>query len=310
VVGFNSEGRYTVLEIGPDGKIISDSRNIPIVTVAKTTPEKSETKINLDSVPASVKDAVKAYAGPADIRDVQLTTTKDGKTAFDIVFYRDGRRDEVILEKDGTVIDYKQNVAPAAEAASNKAPVIAVGDLPASVRETINRQTDGVTIKSIGTELIGNESVYKVSYQTNGAPVILYVGRDGAVVYPLGAPATPEASNAVPAPLPAKHPEVVRKVNANADKPIATAEAASAAGNAAPAEVVTVPPTRSTAKLTLADLPVPVQNTLKKLNGTSVIDNIAPKIRDSAVVYEVTYKRNGNSEKLLIGRDGVIMKEE
>ncbi|MGV3771513.1 MAG: hypothetical protein ACO1QB_01335, partial [Verrucomicrobiales bacterium] len=150
---------------------------------------------------------------------------------------------------------------------------------------------------------IGNETVYRVRYQTNGTPVELFVGRDGAMVYPTGGPVSLSGKTATPAPLPVNQPEVVRTVNVNADKP-------EAAGTAATTEVVTVPETRSNARLTLADLPVTVQNTIKKINGTAVIDNIAPKIRDSAVIYEVNFKRNGANEKLVIDNNGAIQKDE
>ncbi|MGV3773250.1 MAG: hypothetical protein ACO1QB_10145, partial [Verrucomicrobiales bacterium] len=149
-IGFRSDDRYTEMEIGSDGKILQDSRNIPIVTVAKEISAEPESKMTLASTPKVIQDAVKAYAGPSDVRNVQLTT-KDGKTAFDVVFYRDGRRDQVILSKDGSVLEYREDVPPAAEAASTEAPVIAIGDLPEQVGETIRRQTDGVNVREITT---------------------------------------------------------------------------------------------------------------------------------------------------------------
>jgi len=60
----------------------------------------------------------------------------------------------------------------------------------------------------------------------------------------------------------------------------------------------------------LSDVPVPVQNTAKKLAGTATIESISPKLQDSAVAYEVVFNQNGTKKTVVLNKDGVEMQSK
>src|SRR6185503_2796472 len=100
--GDNTVGELT---IGADGKILSDTRrNYAELSVPKVDlDDERVTGIPFSTVPVAIQNAVKAYATASDIRSITLGNDKDGKPVYDVVFYRDGRRDRMIVAKDGTL---------------------------------------------------------------------------------------------------------------------------------------------------------------------------------------------------------------
>jgi len=300
--------------IDSHGKIVSDNRrNFADLAVPRPIVDDEQvTGIPFNHVPVAIQDAVKAYATASDVRSIVLGTDKDGRAVYDVIFYRDGRRDRLIVAKDGTVRRLEQNVSPALEIPDpNKQPVIAIGDLPQSVQDTIRRQTDNVLIKDVGTTRIGNETVYQVHYQTNGAPVELLVATDGRVVLPEGSPKADNSNAPLPAPVTKEDAVNAKVVKPNAPaglKSVGTGSSASAetgTHNSTPTTTSDKPETR----VNLNDVPVPVQNTARKLAGTATIDSISPKLSDSGVAYEVAFLQNGTRRTITINKDGVVVKE-
>jgi uncharacterized membrane protein YkoI len=235
----------------------------------------------------------------------------DGRTIYDVVFYRDGRRDRMIIRKDGTLVRIEENVSPALELASLKPAVLAVGDLPQEVQDTIRRQTDNVVIKSIDTKEVANQTVYSVRWETNGAPVELLVSRDGVVIQPEGSVESDRIDAAKPAILDREEQAVVKVVD---DTP-GTTELTRDVGAAARSETdsgVSVSASASTggearSAVKLDDAPQPVQDTAKKLAGAGIIEAVSPKLEAAGMVYEVRYIDNGESRTVMIDRNGKVL---
>jgi len=310
--GDNTVGELT---IDQEGKVLSDNRrNYTELSVPKVNYDDEKVSgMPLSTVPVAIKNAVMAYAAASDIRSITLGSDRDGKTVYDVVYYHDGRRDRMIVLKDGTLRRIEQNVSPALEVPNpNKAPVIAIGDLPQPVRDTIRRQTDGVSVKDITTKQIGSDTVYQVSYRTNGAPMELLVATDGRVVLPEGS-VDREAAGA-PAQAPITSDERASAKVLLPDSPTgntgtsASAERGSLNSTAA-ASTASGPESAPTTKVSISDVPVPVQNTAKKLAGSATIDSISPKLSDAGVTYEVAFLQNGSRKTVSVNKDGVVIKE-
>lgn len=317
-VAFRSNDRFGELVIDEEGNVVRDSRDTPVVVIARDNRDEARAgQIDYARLPVAVKNAIRAYASPTEVRSVRLARSRDGKTVYDVVIYEDGRRNRLEVSKDGTLTRFDANVSSSAEGATDKAPIIALGDLPQEVQDTIRRQTDTVRIQEISTTTIDGDNVYQVKWETNGAPVELLVASDGALIYPTGATFSEEAGEAAPAPLPNEEDgEVVKTVDASKDTadleatgaPAATSTGASSSTQ--PVEEVSseITSTNETAlkQVSLEDVPQGVQNTVKKLGGSSVVQAITPKVDENGMVYEVTFMQNGAEKKLTLDKDGAI----
>src|SRR5687767_9110855 len=195
VISVREGDRAGDIVIDANGKIIRDTRRDLSLLTAQTPPRSEEKQEGMpyDTLPVAIQNAVKAYASASDIRSITLGLDTDGRTVYDIIFYRDGRRDRMIVAKSGDLKRIEQNVSPVLELASTKPAVLAIGDLPPQVQDTIRRQTDNVQIKEIGTKEVANQSVYSVRWETNGAPVELLVSRDGTIIQAEGSAETDRA---------------------------------------------------------------------------------------------------------------------
>jgi hypothetical protein len=308
VISVREGDRAGDIMIDANGKIIRDTRrDLSLLTPQAPRTEEKPEGMPYDTLPVAIQNAVKAYAAASDIRSITLGLDTDGRTVYDIVFYRDGRRDRMIVAKSGDLKRIEENVSPVLELASTKPDVLAIGDLPPQVQDTIRRQTDNVQIKEIGTKEVANQSVYAVRWETNGAPVELLVSRDGTVIQPEGSPEADRADAPRTAQLDREEAAVVKVVD---DTP-GTQRATENVGAAAPTERgvsvtadVNAGDTRSEVKL--SDAPPAVQDTAKKIAGAGTIESIFPKLDGATMVYEVRYLDNGQSRTVEIDRSGKV----
>jgi uncharacterized membrane protein YkoI len=313
VIAVRDGDRAGEITIDNEGKVISDTRR-DLSTLTTQTPARTDDRpagMPLDTLPVAIKNAVNAYAAASDIRSITLGLDRDGRTIYDVVFYRDGRRDRMIVRKDGTLVRIEENVSPALELASAKPPVLAIGDLPQEVQDTIRRQTDNVQVKAIETKEVANQTVYSVQWETNGAPVELLVSRNGVVIQPEG---SVESANAPqPAILDREEQAVVKVVDDTPGTTAVTRDVGAAAqaesdrGVSVSANVSTEGESRSAVRL--EDAPEAVRNTAKKLAGAGVIESVSPKLEDSGMVYEVRYRDRGESRTVMIDRAGEVLPE-
>jgi len=296
---FRSVGELT---IGANGEVVNDMRRN--VTAALSVPksdldDEKVTGLPYNTVPVAIKNAVKAYAAAGEIRSVMLVNDQDGKPVYEVVYYRDGRRDRMIVAKDGTLRRIERNVPAAAELPElNKHPVLAIGDLPQPVQDTIQRQTQNGVVKQIGPMKVGDNTVYQVRYEINGSPFELLVANDGAVVLPEGQERP--SSNAT---LTARAPD---------HESTARVENTGAAGAAERGTVKSAPNLMSDAapaKVNLADVPPQVQSTAKQVAGSGTVESITPKLSDAGVAYEISYTQNGVQGSVLVNKDGVVVKQ-
>jgi uncharacterized membrane protein YkoI len=311
VISVREGDRAGDIVIDANGKIIRDTRrDLSLLTGPAPKLEDKPEGMPYDTLPVAIQNAVKAYASASDIRSITLGLDTDGRTVYDIVFYRDGRRDRMIVAKSGDLKRIEENVPAVFELASTKPAVLAVGDLPQQVQDTIRRQTDNVQIKEIGTKEVANQTVYSVRWETNGAPVELLVSRDGTVIQPEGSTDGERADAPRIAQLDREEAAVVKVVD---DTP-GTQRATENIGAAAPTErgvsvTADVNAGESRSEVKLSDAPAAVQDTAKKIAGSGTIQSISPKLEGATMVYEVRYLDNGESRIVEIDRSGKVRPE-
>jgi uncharacterized membrane protein YkoI len=321
VIAVRDGDRAGEIEIDANGKVLRDTRRdlsalTPLTPVR--VPEEKQEGIPYDQVPVAIQNAIKAYATASDIRSIQLGLDRDGKTVFDVIFYRDGRRDRMIITKTGRLVRIEEDVSPALELASNKAPVLAVGDLSPKVQETIRRQTDKVVVKDIQTKEIGGETVYQVSFtNTNGTPTELLVSQSGEVILPQGDRGNERAGAPLTADVDKDEPDPVRVVDATNPRPNLNLDAAGAAAvseRSNGAGSISTPsataPERAVAEVKLSDTPQPVQDTIKTMSGSGSVERVTPRLGDSGITYEVHFMEGGKPRTVILDRNGVVQNQK
>ena len=313
VVSVREGDRAGDITIDANGKVIRDTRRDLSVLTSQRSEPAAEKALGMpyDSLPVAIQNAVKAYAASSDIRSITLGLDTDGRTIYDVIFYRDGRRDRMVIRKDGTLVRIEENVSPALEYASNKPAVIAIGDLPQEVQDTIRRQTDNVMVKEIGTKEVANQTVYSVQWETNGAPVELLVSRDGAIIQPEGSTQLESAGAPAPAILDREEAAVVKVVDATPGTSRATENVGASARNESGVSVSAElnREERPPSAVNITDAPQPVQDTAKKIAGAGTIESISPKLEDAGMVYEVRYLNDGQIRTVRIDRSGKVQPE-
>jgi hypothetical protein len=315
VIAVREGDRAGDITIDANGKVIRDTRrDLSTLSASGATAARNDDQpvgMPYDTLPVAIQNAVKAYAATSDVRSVTLGLDTDGRTVYDVIFYRDGRRDRMIIRKDGKLVRIEENVSPAMEFASTKPAVLAIGDLPQEVQDTIRRQTDTVQIKEIGTKEVANETVYAVRWDTNGAPVELLVSRDGVIIQPEGSPEAERAAAPTVAPLDREEAATVKIVDDTRGTDEATENIGAAARTERGVSVSTEVSAgdRADTKVNLTDAPAAVQDTAKKLAGAGTIESITPKLDGGGMVYEVRYSDNGESRTVQIDRNGTVKPE-
>jgi uncharacterized membrane protein YkoI len=91
-------------------------------------------KIALDKVPEPIMKAVNTRFPGAKLRSVEKEV-EDGKVVFDVELTQNGRKYEMDIKEDGTIIEIEKEVA--------------VKDLPQAVTKTLKREYPKATIKEI-----------------------------------------------------------------------------------------------------------------------------------------------------------------
>ena len=91
-------------------------------------------KVPLDKIPKAIKDAINARFPEAEITSVEKET-EDGKVVFDVELKHKGRKYEMDIQEDGTVIEIEKEVA--------------LKDAPAALAKTVDAKFPKATIKDI-----------------------------------------------------------------------------------------------------------------------------------------------------------------
>jgi uncharacterized membrane protein YkoI len=104
-----------------------------VLAVAWADDKKPE-KITLDKAPKAVQDAVNGRFPGGEVTSL-TKETEDGKVVFDVELKHKGRKYEMDVQEDGTVIEIEKEVA--------------LKDAPAALAKTVDAKFPKATIKDI-----------------------------------------------------------------------------------------------------------------------------------------------------------------
>jgi uncharacterized membrane protein YkoI len=107
---------------------------VVLATVAEADDKDKAKKVPLDKVPKAVMDAIKGRFPGADITSVEKET-EDGKFVYDIELKHQGRKYEMDIQEDGTIIEIEKEVA--------------AKDVPEAVTKAIKAKYPNATIKEV-----------------------------------------------------------------------------------------------------------------------------------------------------------------
>lgn len=133
----------------------------------------AEEKITPDKLPAKVMDVVKARFPGAEFTSVTKETT-DGKVIYDLEMKHKGRKCEMDIREDGTIINIEREIA--------------AKDLPAAVTKAVEKKYPKATLKEIMEimEMKDNKEVlegYEVVLETaDKKSVELKLAPDGKIL--------------------------------------------------------------------------------------------------------------------------------
>lgn len=104
-----------------------------LVVSAPAADDKAE-KLTLDKIPKAVRDAVNNRFPGAEATSITKETV-DGKVVYDIELKQKGRKHEMDIQEDGTVLEVEHEMA--------------LKDVPAALAKTIEAKFPKATIKDI-----------------------------------------------------------------------------------------------------------------------------------------------------------------
>jgi uncharacterized membrane protein YkoI len=107
---------------------------VPLATVAPADDKAKAKKVPLDKVPKAVIDAIKGRFPGADITSVEKET-EDGKVVYDIELKHQGRKYEMDIQEDGTIIEIEKEIA--------------AKDVPETVTNALKAKYPKATVKEV-----------------------------------------------------------------------------------------------------------------------------------------------------------------
>lgn len=128
-----------------------------------------EVKVSLDKVPAKVKDAIQKEVKDGKIEVIEQKT-KDGKTFYEVEYAKDAKKMEFCVTPEGTVTPGDDE----------KEVKVTLDQVPAKVKEAIQKQVQGGEIKEIEQKGEGEKATYEIEYLKDGKKAEFCLTAEGA----------------------------------------------------------------------------------------------------------------------------------
>ncbi len=87
-VEYKNDGRKFELKVDEDGEVLE-----------------AEEIVTMEDLPLAVQETVKTASAGAEIKELALLETEEGKTFYEIEFEKDGKEHKVKIAEDGTVLN-------------------------------------------------------------------------------------------------------------------------------------------------------------------------------------------------------------
>jgi uncharacterized membrane protein YkoI len=241
--------------------------------LAGATTGWADQKVSFNDLPKPIQDNLNARPG-VEVQDIDRVT-RDGKVIYEIGFKQNGQHTELQYKEDGSLLtDNKSNLVTASPA--TQPPVAAAAQTQASSYGKVTLAQTPVAVQNTIKAQLGGAAVEDIDK----------LNKDGAIVY-----------------------EVAFK-RAGKHTELQIAENGTVVNNNIPAAVAGVTPSiapPSYGKVTLNQVPVAVQNTIKAQTAGVEIEDIDKTSRDGIAVYEVAFKRSGQHTELVVAENGAVL---
>ncbi len=133
----------------------------------------NEVKITLDQAPAEVKASIERESHGSTIEEIEKET-KDGKSTFEIEVVKDGKKTEIKFAEDGKVIGHDEDDKD--EEGDVK---LTLDQVPAAVKTTLQRKSQGAEITAIEKEEENGRTVYVADLLKGKEKSEIKVAEDG-----------------------------------------------------------------------------------------------------------------------------------
>jgi hypothetical protein len=313
VVRFDKDGKETELRVLPDGRLLPGNDrgeagefSDPLVNAREMT---------FDETPFAIQETLRERAGLALIDELKSGEVL-GRRVYEAEFTREGKLTKVRLDSEGRLIGLREK-RPAVARERSAPTNIELRESPEPVRQTIQRHTEGVALKSLIREPL---DIYTFVLDQNGIPFELHVAENGTL---LRGPALPETAiqmSEVPAPVretvrqPAP-PRNLRIVNSPQETPGENVDR-DAQRDQARIDEAAGGEVRTARKVQLEHLPPAVRVTMQTVvsqtreAGAGELREVRQIERFGKPVYEGIYMVNGREHRVLVGQDGGIILPE
>jgi uncharacterized membrane protein YkoI len=176
-----TKGSKDITEVAVDaitGEIVAVATETPadqakekLADAAEKKAEKAgaaeaDAKITMDQVPPAVQQAVKAYASESEIKGIEDGDV-DGTKVIEFDLEKNGRKSEIAFRKNGRLFSTEEDVA--------------LADLPAAVRKTINGKGAGGAIGTPEKVVQEGKTSYEVVIEKGGKKTEFTISPAGKV---------------------------------------------------------------------------------------------------------------------------------
>jgi uncharacterized membrane protein YkoI len=319
----------------------------PITTIASLIMASAlcvnaaETKqMSFNELPDPVKQTIKSHQGDRALKEIHRTT-KDGRIVFEVEYNQPGANPKLIVAMDGTVIpDTGTRLRDRLARVSS----LKLTDVPEPVRKTIQIESKGREVADIDRETWNRQTVYEVEFAQTGRNAQIHIAEDGSIVKDERAGTglkglfmgTQLADTPAPVQATIKREAANREI-ADIDKETRDGQTIYEVEFKQPGRNVelhiaengtiiqdsrrdlrgqgTAPGEtqkdigRATGKLTINDVPLPVQQAIRGIGNTAALKPIEQKTENGKTVYHVEFEGQGINRRMVIAEDGTVLKD-
>jgi uncharacterized membrane protein YkoI len=324
-----------------NNKLIGFSAACALIAGAGTSDLRAD-KVALTEVPAPVQRAIKEHSQGENLEHVERET-RGGQTVYEAEFKREGVNRRVSFAADGKMLPGGSSINRDISEAMRRGPSMAVADLPSPVQKTIKEQQAGRQVEDIDQETWNGQTIYEVEFREKGPNSRLHIASDGSLVVDkerkvgtyLGTQLS-EAPPAVQATVKrvvssavvedvdretrdgrvvydvevkqeglnrhlkiAEDGTLVADTNNNRDRSLGERVR----------EKVGLSTEPENDRLTLEQVPVAVQRTIRERANVGTLKPIKKETRDGRVQYDVEYEKEGKNLRMTVNEDGTILKD-
>jgi len=150
-----------------DVDYVKDGNKIEMAVAEDGTIVKTEEKTSIKKVPAVVKAAIEKATNGGKVKKIKKEQHGE-KVVYDVDYVKDGKKMEMEVAEDGTIVKTEEKTN--------------IKKVPAVVKAAIEKATIGGKVKKIEKEQHDGKVIYSVDYVIGGEKKDIKVDEDGKVV--------------------------------------------------------------------------------------------------------------------------------